>query len=463
MSIATSSFDAATPEEAIASWVASRSPGDEARAELVSILPEQHPLYRGRSANETARIRGYTLAAFEHVGLPADAVPYVLDELQNGDEAYLVAAAAKALRGAESPAAIGFALPCLEEAAKNIRYADAPVTFDVYKPSFPVQGCTTAAREIRATRQWIGEVDCCAIPSPAGPSRRRLDLKEVQLENQDGGRTTFGEFFSGKPSVVAFFYSRCENVRKCSLTVTKLAALQRELSRRGLASRVRLSAITYDPGFDLPPRLKQYGQERGVLFGEDVAFFRVLEGFDAVRAELGLGVNFAGTIVNRHRIELYLIDAKGRLASARTRLSWTEKEVADRLESLLRGGPLADAARAVMACFAAAGVALMPKCPLCLGAYASAMGVGGLHLAPYRSWLLPLALLFILAHLAAMTLRASRTRRSTPLVFSLAGAGALVAGSVIWPLPSLTFAGALAMMAGAVLSVVPRIQLPVFR
>ena len=73
----------------------------------------------------------------------------------------------------------------------------------------------------------------------------------VDLEDQDGARMTFREFFTGRPSVLAFFYTRCDNPRKCSLTVTTLGRLQRGLADLGLDFRAA-AAITYDPEFDLP-------------------------------------------------------------------------------------------------------------------------------------------------------------------------------------------------------------------
>ena len=448
-------FDASTREEDLASWVASCPRAHVPRAALVTLLPEQHRLYAGRSTNETARIRGFILAAFERVGLPEAALPYVLDELQNGNDAYLVAAAAKALRGADAPADVAFAAAFLHTARENIRYADAPVTFDVYKPSRPVERSTTAADEIRKTIEWIGEVDCCAVPASSRPSRRTLRVESLELEDQDGRHVRFGEFFSGKPSVVVFFYSRCDNVRKCSLTVTKLAALQRELTARGLDGRVRLTGITYDPHFDLPPRMKSYGLARGVEFGENVRFFRALECFDDLRSAFDLGVNYIGAIVNRHRIELYVLDPRGRIARSFTHLTWSERDVAAEIERLLRGRPWQNAARAAMASLASILIALLPKCPLCLGAYASALGLSGLQIVPHRTWLLPAALILVLAHLVTMGRRAMRTSRFAPLGASAAGTLVLMAGSVVWSMPALSFAGAALMIAGAAMNATP--------
>src|SRR5215203_5590029 len=100
---------------------------DHARRELdsqrlVELLPERTPVYRGRSANTVNRMRGYLLAAFERAGLPEEALPYVFEELESGREAYVVAAAARALRGRDSR---GFdAVPFLLKAIENIKYAD---------------------------------------------------------------------------------------------------------------------------------------------------------------------------------------------------------------------------------------------------------------------------------------------------------------------------------------------------
>src|SRR5437016_4842919 len=91
------------PEECVAAWVDALRACPEDRAALTLLLPEQAPLYAGRGANAAARLRGYFLAAFERLGLPDVALPYVLDELESGIEAYPVAGAARALRGLPRP------------------------------------------------------------------------------------------------------------------------------------------------------------------------------------------------------------------------------------------------------------------------------------------------------------------------------------------------------------------------
>jgi protein SCO1 len=106
-------------------------------------------VYRGRSANTVNRMRGYLLAAFERSGLPEQALPYVLEELESGRDAYLVAAAARSFRGRESRGSD--AVPFLLKAIDNIKYVDDSVSFDSYRPSWPLSGHTTALEEIATT------------------------------------------------------------------------------------------------------------------------------------------------------------------------------------------------------------------------------------------------------------------------------------------------------------------------
>jgi protein SCO1/2 len=380
-------LEADTPEEHIAALVDAITRDPRHRDRLVELLPERIALYRGRGTNAATRIRGYILAAFEHIGLPEAALPYVLEELESGRDAYLVAAAARALRGLEHPTS--HVVPFLLKAIVNIQYADDAVSFDCFHPQWPMPGHTTAMEEILRTCAWLGvlvrpalpalhalhqelhavsaparailegilagpgnaEDRCCAPladpdaaaqPSPLTFASASADDRAVpvavELEDQDGRSLTFGEFFMGWPSIVVFFYTRCTNPNKCSLTISKLARLHGARRERGLDGRVRTAAITYDPGYDLPPRLAAYGHNRGVVFGDDDRFLRARTGFDALSDYFELGVNFGPALVNRHRIELFVLDRDGRLRTTFARLQWDVSEVLDRASALAETG-----------------------------------------------------------------------------------------------------------------------------
>ena len=139
-------------------------------------------------------------------------------------------------------------------------------------------------------------------------------IESTVFEDHDGASITFKEFFRGHPSIVVFFYTRCDNPLKCSLTVTKLARIQQLLEAQGLAEQIHTAAITYDPAFDLPERLRGYGQSRGVRLDARHRMLRATDGMDALRRHFKLGVNFIESLVNRHRVEVYILDAEGRIA-----------------------------------------------------------------------------------------------------------------------------------------------------
>ena len=66
---------------------------------LSALLAEQSPLFKGRSSNQAARLRGYIFAGFEKTVLPDNVMSIVCEELESGIDPYVVSGAAKAIRG----------------------------------------------------------------------------------------------------------------------------------------------------------------------------------------------------------------------------------------------------------------------------------------------------------------------------------------------------------------------------
>jgi protein SCO1 len=342
-------------------------------AQLTDLLREEHPVYDGRGTATVVRMRGWILLALARSGLSDQALIFVLEELDAGIDAYLVAAAARALRSYTNP---NEALaPFLARALNRIRYRDEPISFESYGEYATTSTGTSAVSELLATLAWLGpnaravlpqlerwraeqglsrklrlDLDralqaiggpadsvpsCCGgLPEVGNISIRtsiaRLDSRSVDsivMQDQDGKLLKFVEFFKGSPSIVVFFYTRCDNPQKCSLSVTKLARVQKLLDAQGLARRIRTAAITYDPEFDRAERLRVYGKDRAVRMDENHRMLRAIEGNDALREYFELGVNFIESLVNRHRIELYILDAAGRIAVSFERLHWDEEQI----------------------------------------------------------------------------------------------------------------------------------------
>jgi cytochrome oxidase Cu insertion factor (SCO1/SenC/PrrC family) len=353
------------------------------RAQLIELLREDHPFYRQRASTAIVRMRGWVLFALAHTGVPDAALIFVLEELETGVDAYLVAAAARALRACHHPT--DTLAPFVMRALTNIRYRDEPVSFESYGEYATSSTGTSPVRELLATLTWLGplargivpeleslraqvrgklriDIDralqairsadraaeagphpCCGSSNePAStnswaPDARRDcgPVESIVFEDHDGQPITFGQFFRGQPSIVAFFYTRCDNPMKCSLTVAKLARVQKLLEAHGLTDQMRTAAITYDPAFDIPERLRIYGQDRGVRLDANHRMLRAVDRNDVLDGYFELGVNFIESLVNRHRIEAYILDAKGRIAVSFERIHWDEQQIVRRAIEVL--------------------------------------------------------------------------------------------------------------------------------
>ncbi|MGH9195846.1 MAG: SCO family protein, partial [Acidimicrobiia bacterium] len=457
------------------------------------------------------------LLALARVGVSDQALLFVLEELDTGADAYLVAAAARALRSYPTPAE-GFA-PFVMRAITNIRYRDEPVSFENYGEYAVSSTGTSPVRELLATLAWLGpraqgvlyeveslrtqlgglskklliEVEqaveairnhdqvgelradtCCTLPgglrntfSWALRSRRSCEsIKQAVFEDHEGVSITFKDFFQGHPSIVVFFYTRCDNPLKCSLTVTKLARIQKLLEARGLANQIHTAAITYDPEFDLTERLRGYGQNRRVRMDARHRMLRATNGVNALRSHFKLGVNFIESLVNRHRIELYILDAEGRIAASFERIHWDEEKVVVRTIEVLKEGSgetspvvppkLADQptrcinASPVLGTLGSLGVAFFPRCPVCWAAYLSVFGIAGLEKIPCSPWLQSVLATVMLINLASVWFRGRSTRRMSAFYLVCAGALAILVSKAglgweyvaVWGV-ALTIAGSL--------------------
>src|SRR5262245_21990149 len=378
----------AQSEPQFAALVDALAADPDRREQLTDLLREDHPLYDQRGAATIVRMRGWVLLAMARAGVTDAALIFVLEELDTGVDAYLVAAAARALRSYRRPTES--LAPFVMRALTNIRDRDEPVAFENYGDYAVSSTGTSPARELLATLAWLGphargvlheleslraqssgfsrkfrididravqaiggadqvdelRTDTCCTPPPDGlrntvyrPLSFRCGAETIEsavFEDHHGDVITFKEFFQGHPSIVVFFYTRCDNPLKCSLTVTKLARIQKLLEAEGLADQIHTAAITYDPAFDLPERLRGYGQDRGVRMDTHHRMLRATDGMDGLCRYFGLGVTFIESLVNRHRIEAYILDAEGRIAVSFERIHWDEQQVVTRTLEVLK-------------------------------------------------------------------------------------------------------------------------------
>ena len=350
--------------------------GDSAYTEtFLALLDERHPVYRGVNKPAVTRMRGALLLAVGHRALPTLALPFVMEELESAHDAWLTAVAARVLRNHPEPLT-SFAEPLLS-AVLYIRHRDEVVRLpnDTGDGS---NGATTAMAEVMQTIGWLGragttclssledllaqnpgpstsamvaramraiqeddrapEKECGCSDEPglseiegAPESLRRVapnEISSVRLQDHSGAELSFADAFHGRPSIVVFFYTRCENPTKCPLTMFKFGRLQRLLEASGYGEAIGTAAITYDPEYDRPERLLQYARSWGATPSPLHRVLRTVGDFSTLSEYFELGVNFgASGIVNRHKIEAFVLDKHGQIAYAVTRRRWDEAEL----------------------------------------------------------------------------------------------------------------------------------------
>ena len=477
--------------------------------QLTELLHEDHEIYDQRGAATTVRLRGWLLIALARVGVSDAALIFVLEELDTGTDPYLVAAAARALRAYPIPTE-AFA-PFLIRAINNIRFRNDPVSFEAYGEYAFDEESTNPVAELLTTLEWLerhargvlpdlevlldkrnglqgrlraqvkqtitairapdqdsGDA-CCTLP--AGLRNKfswKLDLRgrsdEIEatvFEDHNRDLVTFGEFFKGQPTIVVFFYTRCDNPLKCSLTITKLARTQELLKARGLIDHINTAAITYDPEFDTAERIQGYGRNRGVSFDLRHRMLRAIDGIEPLRKHFKLGVNFIESLVNRHRVEAYIVDQRGQVAAVFERIHWDEEELVRQATEILHEQNTASVrktaarkqtASPLLGTLFSIGFAFFPKCPICWAAYLSLFGIAGLEQIPYSPWLRTVFAIVMLINLGSVWLRARATGRMLGFYLVSLGAMAIIVSKFRDSWAALAVVGILFTLSGSMLS-----------
>src|SRR6266403_2664102 len=141
-------------EPEFAALVDALSADPDRREQLTELLREGHPFYDERGAATIVRMRGWVLLALARADVPDAALIFILEELDTGVDAYLVAAAARALRSYPRPTET--LAPFVMRALTNIRYRNEPVSFENYGDYAISQTGTSPVRELLATLTWLG-------------------------------------------------------------------------------------------------------------------------------------------------------------------------------------------------------------------------------------------------------------------------------------------------------------------
>jgi protein SCO1/2 len=366
---------------------------DELVEAIVGLLAHQNPVYQNRDRWHVVRLRAYVFATLADIGFPESALPMLVDAIAFVDERMAAVEIGSAIRVAGTLGEGGhqflpYMLPALGE-----RFAEEEFSLSRYALDFPSEEATTVQLEIIAAVEKIGtaaDKELLTVlravadsPSHSGldarfvaASRRALPIVEqriaghahhdhqkvqpdeqsapsmvsawvspderrllqdldVRIVDQDGKERVLSDLLD-RPVLLTFFYTRCQNAGKCSMSVSRLAFLQKELRRVGLARDVRLLALTFEPAYDTPERLRRFVQDRGLLLDEFAFSGRLGESHhDSFIKELDIPVSFSAGWVNTHGVEAVLIDTEGRLARKYAATAWDTDQITDDFLTLM--------------------------------------------------------------------------------------------------------------------------------
>lgn len=285
--------------------------GDE---RLVDMLRQNAPHAKGLSAADAEKVRGHILASFEHRSVPAEAIHAVKEELRTSLSPIILAGAARALRGLANIDPECRAL--LTAASARIELRDEVVRLDAVENTRTLAP-RTARSEIASILALCTEavVHCCggvATPSFRVESAQPIalcpnTLSQVVVEDQSEGRMPLLQFLRDRVNLIAFFYTRCMNPAKCSLTISRLADVARLAVAHSYGPNLNVLGISYDPDFDSPSRLYVFGRDRGFPFGDDARLTRCIAGWASTRRMFDLQVGYNDATVNAHARELFLV------------------------------------------------------------------------------------------------------------------------------------------------------------
>lgn len=186
-------------------------------------------------------------------------------------------------------------------------------------------------------------------PSKPGPAlvtawvpaseRKPLTNVDIALRDHDGRARTLAALLD-RPVLLTFFYTRCQNAGKCSLAVSQLAVLQRQLTRARIHDKVRLVAITFEPQFDSPERMSRFATARGLRLGEQALAVQLdSDRHPHLVKELEMPVSYNTGWVSTHGVEASLLDARGRVVRKYTTLLWDNDQVLHDLERVIGERP----------------------------------------------------------------------------------------------------------------------------
>lgn len=161
---------------------------------------------------------------------------------------------------------------------------------------------------------------------PPAPGTYRLErimrAPEGTVLDSDGSVHRFSEFSTGKVTLFSFIYTYCTDPNGCPLAYATMHGLKQDIERDpSLRDRVRFVSMSFDPQYDTPEAMRNYGgadarDKRGVRWH----FLTTASGRQLAPLLDGFGQDVSLAVEQppnqrrpalSHMLKVYLIDAGG--------------------------------------------------------------------------------------------------------------------------------------------------------
>jgi len=152
-------------------------------------------------------------------------------------------------------------------------------------------------------------------------------MPDFSFVNQEGRRVRLSDY-RGKVVAMTFIYTRCPLPDFCIRMSDHFARVQKSLSAdRTLAGKWHLMTISFDPKFDTPPVLKNYGK----VYTKDLSTWDFVTDSMKTILDIADGLELVteddeGGLI-AHNLRTAVIDKKGALVEVFRGNEWTPQQL----------------------------------------------------------------------------------------------------------------------------------------
>ncbi len=159
-------------------------------------------------------------------------------------------------------------------------------------------------------------------------------LPDFALYNQNG-EFVRKNTFRGKNVVYNFIFTRCQMPAMCPATTARTLKLQKLLDASDLKD-AHLVTVTFDPEYDTPGILNEYGVQRGAHFDNYSLLTGDPQAIEDLMKQFGiLTIEEDGTI--NHTMATILVDGNGMVVYRKDGSMWEPQDFFDRLAKREQG------------------------------------------------------------------------------------------------------------------------------